>query len=247
MRAARFFWFALFTLTLAVACTSTSERQDVPQAGVAEVETSTKAIDFQIQPQHLDVGEVIEGEQAHARLFVRNTGPFPLHIAEVQSACGCTVSALGSREVAPGGFTTLDVTIDTTAKGDSVEKKVTVVDMLGRRADAWLSLRVKAGPHDAEMDGRGIFSGKCAACHVAPAQGKVKGAEIYAAVCAMCHGVEGRGAYASKLRGQDADALRLILEHGIDRRMPAFSREKGGPLTPKQIIELTNWLSGLDE
>jgi len=108
-------------------------------------------------------------------------------------------------------------------------------------------LRVKADPHGAEMDGRGIFSGKCAACHVASAQGKVKGEDIYAAVCAMCHGVEGRGAYAPKLRGQDAAGLRFILQHGIDRRMPAFSREKGGPLTPKQIVELTNWLSGLDE
>jgi len=220
-----------------------------PRANKAD-EQDTQIIDtvpFLIQPQHFDIGEVEEGKEAHARLFIRNTGTLPLHIAEVQSACGCTVSSLGSREVPAGGFTTLDVRIDTTAKGDSIKKKITVVDVLGRRADAWLSLRVKGNTHDAEMDGRGIFSGKCAACHVEPAADKVKGEDIYAAVCAMCHGEEGRGAYASQLRGKDAAFLRNILEHGIDRRMPAFAQEKGGPLAPEQIDELTNWLSGLDE
>jgi len=191
------------------------------------------------------MGEMIEGQEAHARLFVRNTGLLPLHIAEVQSACGCTVSSLGSHEVPPGGFTTLDITIDTTAKGNSVEKKVTVVDVLGRHADAWLSLRVRENPHAGNMSGRGIFSGKCAACHFEPAADKVEGDDIYAAVCAMCHGVEGRGAYASKLRGRNANALRTVLKHGIDRRMPAFSKKKGGPLTPQQIFNLTSWLSGL--
>jgi len=237
--------FSAFILMFVAACTQV----EAPQASKAE-EQNTELADtapFLIQPQHFDIGEVEEGKEAHARLFIRNTGIFALHIAEVQSACGCTVSSLGSREVPAGGFTTLDVTIDTTAKGDSIKKKITVVDALGRRADAWLSLRVTGNTHEGEMDGRGIFSGKCAACHVEPAAGKVKGEDIYGAVCAMCHGEEGRGAYASQLRGKDAAFLRSILEYGIDRRMPAFSQEKGGPLTSQQLIELTNWLSGLDE
>jgi len=203
--------------------------------------------DFMIQPQHFDMGEVLEGEEARARLFVRNTGVLPLHIVDVQSACGCTVSSLGSKEVPPGGFTTLDVSIDTTAKGDSITKKVTLLDALGRRAEATLSLRVKENPHAGDMSGRGIFSGKCAACHVEPAKGKRQGREIYAAACAMCHGSQGQGAYAPRLRGMDADALSSILEHGINRRMPAFAQAKGGPLTSNQIRELSIWLSGLDE
>jgi len=203
--------------------------------------------DFMIQPQSLDVDEVMEGEEAHARLYVRNTGFLPLHIARVESACGCTVSALGSHEVPPGGFTTLDVTIDTTAKGDSVEKTVSVVDALGRRAEAVLHLRVRENPHAGDMGGKGIFSGKCAACHVEPVQGETTGAAIYAAACAMCHGTDAAGAYAPALRGMDAGAVSLILEHGISRRMPAFARAKGGPLTPAQVSELSAWLSGLDE
>jgi len=236
---------AVFILMFVAACTS----GEVPHVNKTD-EQGTQAIDaapFLIQPQHFDIGEVEEGTEAHARLFIRNTGTFALHIAEVQSACGCTVSSLGSREVPAGGFTTLDVTVDTTAKGDAIKKKITVVDVLGRRADAWLSLRVTGNTHEGEMDGRGIFYGKCAACHVEPAAGKVKGEDIYAAVCAMCHGEAGRGAYASQLRGKDAAFLRSILEHGIDRRMPAFAQGKGGPLDSQQIDKLTNWLSGLDE
>lgn len=215
-----------------------------------EAEGGTQAVankDFMIQPQSLDVDEVMEGEEAHARLYVRNTGFLPLHISRVESACGCTVSALGSHEVPPGGFTTLDVTIDTTAKGDSVEKKVSVVDALGRRAEAVLHLRVRENPHAGDMSGKGIFNGKCAACHVEPVQGKTTGAAIYTAACAMCHGEDAAGAYAPGLRGMDAGTVSTILEHGISRRMPAFAKAKGGPLTPSQVGELSVWLSGLDE
>jgi len=234
---------AVLVVTLPLGC---AQRVVETPSKVAPLDVTAPQTSFLIQPAQLDLGEVMEGEEAHARLFVRNTGFLPLHIAEVQSACGCTVSSLASREVPPGGFTTLDVRIDTTAKGDSIKKKVTVVDALGRRADAWLSLHVKDNPH-ADLSDKGIFSGKCAACHVAPAAGKKKGADIYAAVCAMCHGEKGRGAYAPALRGRDAGSLRSILQHGINRRMPAFSRQKGGPLDEIQLAEVAKWLSGLDE
>jgi len=226
-----------------VACTSPM----APPGEAADKTSPATDVPFLIQPQHFDMGEVMEGEEAHARLFVRNTGLFTLHIAGVESACGCTVSSLGNREVPPGGFTTLDVHIDTTAKGDAIRKKVTVVDALGQRADAWLTLRVRENPHATDMGARGIFSGKCAACHAAPAAGKLEGGTIYAAVCIMCHGKAGRGAYAPRLRGLDADAVRNVLEKGISRRMPAFAKREGGPLTPMQIVELSRWLSGLDE
>jgi len=214
--------------------------------------TGNADVPFLIQPAKLDLGEVDEGKEATATLFVRNTGWEVLHIANVQSLCGCTVSDLGSREVPPGGFTTLKVRIDTSAKGGAVKKKVTVTDSFGRSADAWLYLRVKENPHARGMhagktQGRGIFSGKCAACHAAPAKGKRKGVEIYAAVCVMCHGEKGQGAYAPRLRGKDADDIENVLNHGINRQMPAFLRDKGGPLTKNQLIEVAKWLSGLDE
>ena len=239
---------ALVCGALLLACAHAPEvaaKKPAVQAGVP----------FLIQPAELDIGVVAEGEKARARLFVRNTGRVPLHIANVNSPCGCTVSNLGSHEVPPGGFTTLDVVVDTTAKGGAVKKKVTVTDSFGRSADAWLILRVKENPHAGGMQGRGIFSGTCASCHAEPARGKTRGAEIYAVVCAMCHGKSAEGAYAPALRGRDARTVRDVLRHGISRRMPAFSRDKKGPLSDAQIDALAQWLargisegvSGLDE
>lgn len=235
----------LMLLASATACSSALPVHR--QTGAQDISQVSTDVPFMIQPRHYDLGVVTEGEKAHARLFVRNTGKLPLHIAQVQSACGCTVGSFGSPEVPPGGFTTLDVSIDTTGKGDLIEKKVSVIDALGRHADAWLTLRVVANKHPGSMSGHGIFTGKCASCHAAPALGKIKGKDIYAAVCVMCHGKAGGGAYAPKLRGLDAKTVRTTLQHGINTRMPAFSREHGGPLTARQIAELAQWLSGLDE
>jgi cytochrome c553 len=234
-----------FTLLLLVAACSTAMpvQQEVRSQ---DISGASADVPFMIQPQHYDLGVVTEGQQAHARLFVRNTGMLPLHIAEVQSACGCTVGSLGSQEVPPGGFTPLDVSVDTTAKGNLIEKKISVVDALGRHADAWLTLRVVENKHPGSMNGS-IFTGKCASCHAEPATGKIKGEDIYAAVCIMCHGKAGKGAYAPKLRGLDAKVVHTTLQHGINTRMPAFSRKHGGPLTARQIAELARWLSGLDE
>lgn len=202
---------------------------------------------FVIQPQHLDMGTVMEGEEGQATLFVRNTGLLPLHIAEVYSPCGCTVGSPASRDVPPGGFTTLDVRIDTTSKGDDIVKKITVIDLLGNEQEAWLTLRVRENPHAGDTAGRGIFNGKCAACHAEPASGMLKGEDIYAAVCAMCHGPRGIGAHAPKVSGLDAEAIGAILHHGVNSRMPAFTRDRGGPLSAAQIQALSNWLSALDE
>ncbi|MDX8391569.1 MAG: DUF1573 domain-containing protein [Mariprofundaceae bacterium] len=237
-------WLMFVGLLLAIAACVQKPAENIPQKATA---AAPVAVPFVIQPANLDLGEVEEGVDAHATLFVRNTGWEVLYIADVQSPCGCTVSDLGSREVPPGGFTTLKVRIDTTAKGGAVKKKVTVSDRFGRSADAWLSIRVRENPHASDMQGRGIFDGKCAACHVAPAKGKNSGADIYAAVCVMCHGDNGVGAYAPKLRGLDADNIESVLEHGISRQMPAFAAKEGGPLTIKQLIEVARWLSVLDE
>ncbi len=232
-------------LVLLVSMTSCSTMQQ--QASSPDMPLLSANVPFMIQPQHLDMGTVIEGKPAHARLLVRNTGMLPLHIASVESSCGCTVGLLGSHEVPPGSFTTLDISIDTTGKGEAIEKKVSVVDVMGQRADAWLALRVVNNPHLGRMAGQGIFRGKCASCHAGPARGKTHGEDIYAAVCAMCHGKAGKGAYAPKLRGLDAKFVRTTLQHGINSRMPAFSTAYGGPLTARQIAEVARWLSGVDE
>jgi len=211
--------------------------------GIHEETIRSDEVPLVIQPSNMDMGEAVEGKQAEATLFLRNTGTLPVHVSKVETSCGCTAASLESRELAPGAFTPLHVRVDTTAKRGLVRKRVTVFDSQGRKAQAWLTLMVRQNPHADTMQGKGIFDGKCAACHAEPAKGKVQGGAIYKAVCAMCHGGKAEGAYAPTLRGRDATSLASVLVNGLGRQMPSFSRKKNGPLSRAQITSVSAWLS----
>jgi len=210
-------------------------------------QTITHGSPLVIQPAHMDMGEVVEGKEAKATLFLRNTGSLPVHISKVESSCGCTAVTSETRELAPGGFTPLHVRVDTTGKRGLVKKNITVFDSQGRKAQAWLTLRVKPNPHMGAIKGKGIFDGKCASCHAEPAKGKMQGDAIYQAVCAMCHGEKAGGAYAPVLRGRGAASISFVLKNGLGRQMPAFAKKRSGPLSQAQIDSVSAWLSKLDE
>jgi len=200
-----------------------------------------------VQPEILDMGTVKEGEEARGTLFVRNNSDATITITDVQSSCGCTVVEPKSRVLAPGAFTELEVTIDSTVKQGDVKKSVQVTDSAGNVAKAILKLHVIENPH-LVREGRGLFDGKCAACHVDPVQGKKTGKAIYDAACLMCHGEEASGAYAPALTGyEDLTALQYLISHGTGSpQMPGFSKKQGGPLTQKQVLILSKWLLSLD-
>jgi len=200
-----------------------------------------------IQPEVLDMGSVKEGVEAKGRLFIRNNSDTTITITDVQSSCGCTVVEPKSKVLAAGAFTVLEVTIDSTVKQGDVKKSVQVTDSTGNVAKAILKLRVTENPH-LVREGRGLFDGKCAACHVDPVQGKVTGKSIYDAACLMCHGEGAKGAYAPALRGhEDVTALKYLISHGTGSpQMPGFAKKQGGPLTQKQVLTLSKWLLSLD-
>ncbi len=200
-----------------------------------------------LQPAELNMGTVKEGEEAHATLFIRNNSDQTITITDVQTSCGCTAAEPADRIIPPGGFTQLNVTTDTTVKAGEVKKWVQVTDSAGRRARSTLTLTVTENPH-LDRTGRGLFDGKCAACHYDPVQGKKSGKAIYDAACVMCHGEAGKGAYAPALTGhEDETALQSLILHGTDSpQMPGFGRKQGGPLTDEQVHILSKWLLSLE-
>jgi len=219
----------------------------MPSSGSPGETAHVNASPLVIQPAKMDMGEVMEGKEASATLFLRNTGPLPIHVSKVETSCGCTAATPETRELAPGAFTPLHIRVDTTGKRGQVKKNVTVFDSQGGKVQAWLTLMVQPNPHIGAMKGKGIFDGKCASCHAEPAKDKMQGGAIYKAVCAMCHGEKAEGAYAPALRGRDAASLSSVLVNGLGRQMPSFSREKYGPLSRAQIASVSTWLSELDE
>lgn len=200
-----------------------------------------------LQPEVLDMGTVKEGEEARGTLFIRNNSESMITIVDVQTSCGCTVAEPKSRVLAPGAFTELEVKIDSTIKRGEVKKEIVVTDSAGHVARAIVKLKVIENPHLVRQ-GRGLFDGKCAACHFDPVQGKTAGKAIYDSACAMCHGEDARGAYASALTGHDdAAALQYLISHGTGSpQMPGFAIDAGGPLTQKQIFTLSKWLLSLE-
>jgi len=199
-------------------------------------------------PMELDMGTVLEGEKATATLLIRNNGEGLAQIVKVDSSCGCTTVEPETRMLLAGAFTPLHVEVDTFGKLGDIRKSITMTDQYGNQSTAWLSLHVKMNPH-AMGKNRSIFDGKCAACHAEPARGKLMGLEIYAAVCVMCHGVGAKGAYAPSLLAiDDEDGLSALIANGTGtHHMPAFAKEKGGPLSVEQVSALAKWIISLDE
>jgi len=202
-----------------------------------------------LDPVMQDLGTVKEGSHVFATVLIRNNTQQTAQIIDIEASCGCTQATPDQRILAAGEFTVLNIDVDTTGKIGRVKKNVVVTDQAGRQSTAWMTLTVIAAddPHRS-VPNHSIFEGKCARCHVLPAQGKTSGKAIFSAVCAMCHGANAEGAYAPKLTGfDDIDTLTMMVADGVDpRHMPGFAQKNGGPLTPKQMHALIKWLMSLD-
>jgi len=201
-----------------------------------------------IQPAIYDLGEVKEGEEAVATFLVRNNSAEVMNLVDIQASCGCTVAKPDSYSIPPYGFTQLKVAVDSTAKQDHIKKTISIVDAAGHQGSAMLVFSVIANPHAMrQRKVKGIFDGKCAACHFTPVLQKRKGEDIYNAACLMCHGEQGQGAYAPRLQGYGSlAALKHVITNGVGKpQMPAFSDQLGGPLQAVQIEALADWLMSL--
>lgn len=67
-----------------------------------------------------DAGQVIKGEKINAKFVVKNTGKYPLVIAEVSPSCSCTVMEKPEEPIAPGESTTIKASVDTEKTGEGV-------------------------------------------------------------------------------------------------------------------------------
>jgi len=223
-----------------VACT---QMQSPPSIENTEVNST-----LVFEPDHVDMGSVKEGDEAIAFLRVRNAGDVMANIVAVETSCGCSVAEPEQRLLMPGGFTRIRVVVDTFAKQGEAKKWVQLTDDLGKTSKVWLVLNVQPNAH-LDTTSRSIFKGKCAACHFDTAKGKMKGPELYRAVCSMCHGGKAEGVSGPSLwHHNDVGVLAELIANGTgSHHMPGFALSEGGPLTPKQINALSQWLSTLDE
>jgi mono/diheme cytochrome c family protein len=208
----------------------------------------------------VNVGKVETDSKVHQSFVLYNKGGKHLRISEVETSCGCTVAELSKKVLAPGDFTRLAITMDTSIKLGEVIKKITVHSNDPKRPalDLFLTGTVMARKMEAHeqvalkaADPLVLFKGDCATCHVDRGKGKT-GQALFQADCAMCHGLNGQGTKnsgPSLLTGDYekpevlAHVQRVIAEGSPQSpQMPPFSRKLGGPLNDDEIDSLVQFL-----
>ncbi len=204
-----------------------------------------------------DFGELRSDHKVEHVWTFRNEGNAPLEIVKTVTSCGCTMTLLDDKLIAPGGTGSIKVTFDPAGQEGSVRKSLSVVTNDPASHNTLLTLKafvipaavrqVEGGGHPA-ITGQSLLMGDCATCHAQPGRGKT-GEPLYRAVCAMCHGAQATGGRAPSLRHpsyldgrSDGQLVEGIAFGTANPRMPGFSELMGGPLSDAQIRSLVELL-----
>lgn len=76
----------------------------------------------------IDKGNVMHGEEVQATIEVKNTGKYPLILAEVSGSCSCTVAKYTKEPVAPGETASIQAVVKTDrAPAGALAKDVRIV------------------------------------------------------------------------------------------------------------------------
>ena len=82
---------------------------------------------LEVEPLY-DAGKVVKGEIIDAKIKVKNTGVYPLVIADVTTSCSCTVPEKPEEPIAPGEEVVIVAHVDTEkTSGRLINKSVTIV------------------------------------------------------------------------------------------------------------------------
>jgi hypothetical protein len=94
-----------------------------------------------IEPEEHDFGSARQDEVLVHEFTIVNTGTEPLEIRRISTSCGCAAALPAERIVAPGGSTTLRVTLETRKSRGRVERSVSLASNDPRRVH---TVRVQA-------------------------------------------------------------------------------------------------------
>ena len=89
-----------------------------------------------------EAGEVVLGEEIEAQFTVKNTGEYPLFLAEVKGSCSCTVASYPEEPIEPGESEVIHATVrtDNAAVGSLVKE----VRVLANTEPSLTILQIKA-------------------------------------------------------------------------------------------------------
>lgn len=188
--------------------------------------------------------------------WVTNTAKTNVVLDHIQPSCGCTVAKLPKDpwNMEPGESGSISATVNFAGKSGSFTKLLTVYSSEGQQTltlkinipfDPTADLRQK-NMMQAIADKQAVLKGDCASCHVEKGRGKA-GEELFAADCAICHEGDHRAEMVPNLadinKVTSKEYWKYYLENGGNSLMPAFAKDKGGPLSPEEIDKFSEFLN----
>ena len=112
----RILWINIVALTLIISSC----------AGSDSVEVGNKTT-MEVSPV-FDAGKVVKGEKIDAQFTVKNTGSYPLVVADVKGSCTCTVADKPKEPILPGETYVIRAYVDTDRTGSgAINKSITIV------------------------------------------------------------------------------------------------------------------------
>lgn len=113
------------------ACSSSPSAAEIGQYTTMEVDPT------------VDAGTVAKGEVVETTITLKNTGDYPLIIADVKEACSCTVSEYPEEPIAPGETGTIKASIDTDRTGKGVINKPVTITANTRPSTTTVTITAK--------------------------------------------------------------------------------------------------------
>ncbi|MBF0245393.1 MAG: c-type cytochrome [Planctomycetes bacterium] len=212
-------------------------------AGTLYPEKTPESVPLFLMDTVLDFGKIRHGEYAQGVLRGKNISGRTLSVLKTQSSCGCTIVTPALKTIAPGNELELGLSFDSNQKNGAFEKHIRIyfrdeTDSLNLSVKGFIEPQPAA--HMPKGDSR-LFSQACAACHVNQGINQ-HDFKLYQADCAPCHGIFRAGSgSAPPLPADKHLAFQEVLEKGKGK-MPAFSKDSGGPLDGAQISYLLRFL-----
>jgi mono/diheme cytochrome c family protein len=246
---------ALFAVAAMLGLGTSSFNSSTVFAGFFPADTGKVVKDAQItvNEEDHDFGKIEQNSLAKTFFVIGNSGKDTLEIFSANPSCGCTVSALSKKRIAPGDTAHLGIQFDPHNKAEGpVTKTISVVS--NSKKDPQKVLRIHGTiyksklAHNGEMMHLdGVFQGNCASCHVEKGKGEL-GAKLYEADCAICHGSKadnkpGADITSDDMMNHDAKSWKEIISEGrANTNMPAFGLKHKGPLNEEEIASLVDYL-----
>jgi hypothetical protein len=81
---------------------------------------------IRVEPETFDFGKALPGKTLRKEFTLRNFGNQELVLQGISTTCGCTAALAGEEKIAPGGSTSLRVTLETRSYKGRVERRVLV-------------------------------------------------------------------------------------------------------------------------